>query len=175
MKRLTSTLLIALLVAPPASAAQTPEKPLAWEKVQSLKAGSTILVTTGGASTTTQFLFADEATLYTTNAQLTTLPEEVVRALYDVRAEWPAVVKGEKEIRRGDLRISTDGVFASAGKLYDLIDVVWVTSRQEVTQIAKAPKTPKAPKARGSHEQSGVHRFFAKMNAVVDGLLSLLW
>ena len=169
MKRVIAMLLIALLVAPPAFAAEKPGEPMAWEKVQTLKAGSTILVTTGGGSFMTQLLFADEATLFTTNTPLTTLPKEVVRALYDVRAEWPAVARGERDHRRGDLRISKDGVFASAGKLYDLADVVRVTSRQEVTEIAKAPQT------RGRHEDSGIHRagvkVFKVLGAVAAGLV----
>jgi hypothetical protein len=166
MKRVIAMLLIALLVAPPASAAQAPDKPIAWEKVQTLKAGSTIFVTTGGAPTMTQLLFADEATLFTTKTPLTTPPKEVVRALYDVRAEWPAVARGEKDLRRGDLRVSKDGVFGSAGKLYDLADVVQVTSRHEVTQIARA---------RGRHEDSGIHRFFAKVDKVVGAVAMALF
>jgi hypothetical protein len=139
MKRVIAMLLIVLLIVPSASAAEKPGKPLAWEKVQDLTMGSTIFVTTGrGKPVKAQLLFADEATLFTSTTDMATLPNEVAVALYDVRAEWPAVARGEKDHTWGLLRISKDGVFNGDGKLYDLSAVVQVTSRQEVTKIAPA-------------------------------------
>jgi hypothetical protein len=116
MKRVIATLLIALLVAPPASAAEKPGKPMVWETVQTLQAGQIVFVTTsGGKPAKTQLLFADEATLYTTKPEVATLSMEVLRALYKVRAEWPAVARGEKDHTLGNLRVSKKGCSPAIG------------------------------------------------------------
>ena len=137
-------ILVCLLVAPPALAAEKPGKPVAWAKIQTLKAGSTIFVTTGGGKTTkAQLLFADETTLFTMRSESAALPPRIKVFLQNVGAEWPAVARGEKDHDWGDLRVSKDGVFGSDEKLCSLAEVIQLTSRRDVTEIAR-PRSHRA-------------------------------
>ena len=52
IKRIIATILVTLLVAPPAFASEKPGKPIDWQKVQTLKAGAKIFLTVSGGQAT---------------------------------------------------------------------------------------------------------------------------
>ena len=60
MKRIIATVLIVLLVVPPASAGQRSGKPLDWQIAQTLRPGTEVVLTVlGGQATNDRLLFAD--------------------------------------------------------------------------------------------------------------------
>jgi hypothetical protein len=138
MKRIIATILIGLLVVPPAFASEKPGKPIDWQKVRSLKAGSEIVLTvTGGQPTRVRILFADETTLVTLKPTAPKLPGGVEKFLVGVGPKWPAVLSGNATSDAAPLRVSKDGIFDGDQKLAALADVVQQTSRGDVKEIAK--------------------------------------
>jgi len=140
MRRIIATILIALLVAPPASAGQKQGKPIDWQKTQTLRPGTEIVLTvTGGQPTKVRLLFADEATLVTLKPTARQLPGGVERLLFSVSSQWPGIFNTGATYSSERLRVSQDGIFDRDQKLADLADVVQQTPRAGVQQIAEAP------------------------------------
>jgi hypothetical protein len=140
MKRVIAGLLIGLLVAPPASAGQKQGKPIDWQKAQSLKAGTKIVLTvTEVQPKKARLLFADETALVTLRADAPKLPGGVQKALFSVGAQWPGIFNHGATYSRERVRVSQDGIFDRDKKLAELSDVVQQTPRVSVQQIAEAP------------------------------------
>ena len=140
MKRVIAMILIGLLVAPPASAGQKQGKPIDWQKAQTLRPGTEIVLTvTGGQPTKVRLLFADEATLVTLKPTARQLPGGVERLLFSVSSQWPGIFNTGATYSSERLRVSQDGIFDRDQKLADLADVVQQTPRAGVQQIAEAP------------------------------------
>jgi hypothetical protein len=136
MKRIVALILISLLVAPPASADQSPPKPITWEKAQKLTAGKEILLTiTGGQPTTVRFLFADNATLVTRKAGTPPLARNIEQTLLQVGPKWRSVLDGYP-VTVDRVRVSRDGIFDGARRVADLGDVIQETPRADVLSIA---------------------------------------
>jgi len=137
MRRIVATILIALLVAPPASTGQTPGKPIEWQKTRSLEAGTEIVLTVaGGEPTKVRLLFADDANIITLKPT-TALPGRVAKFLLKIGAEWPAVLSGSSTSTNASLWVSKDGIFDGDQKLCALADAVQQTARGDVKEIAK--------------------------------------
>ena len=129
--------LIGLLIAPPASAGQTPGKPIEWQKTRSLKAGTEIVLTVaGGEPTKVRLLFADDANIITLKPT-TALPGRVAKFLLKIGAEWPAVLSGSATSTNASLWVSKDGIFDGDQKLCALACAVQQTARGDVKEIAK--------------------------------------
>ena len=140
MKRIVAMLLIGLLVAPPASAGQKPGNPIKWQKVQTLKAGTDIVLTlTGGQPSKVRLLFADEAILVTIKTTAPKLPGRVEQFLLSPGNAWPGLLNTGATYTGGSLRVSNGAVFDRDQKLVDLADVVQQTSREDVLEISEAP------------------------------------
>ena len=140
MRRILATILICLLVAPPASAGDKPGKPIDWQKAQKLKGGTEIVLTiTGGQPAKVRLLFADEATLVTLKLTAPKLPGGVERRLFEVGAQWPGIFNAGATYNDERLRVSQGGIFDRDKKLADLADVVQQTPRGSVEQLAEAP------------------------------------
>lgn len=140
MRRMVALVLIGALIAPPALAGPTQGKPISWQKAQTLKAGTEIVVTVaGGQPKTERVLFVDEASLVTRKAAPPKLAGRVEKALLDVAANWPAVFDVGVTARSGRVRVSRDGVFDGDKKLADLTEVVRRTHRGDVLTIAEPP------------------------------------
>jgi hypothetical protein len=138
MKRIITMVLIGLLVAPPASAGQTPGKPIEWQKARTLKAGTEIVLTVaGGQPRKVRVLFVDEATLVTLEPTTPKLSGGVEKFLVGVGPKWPAVLSGSATSTAAPLRVSKEGIFDGDQKLAALADVVQQTSRGDVKEIAK--------------------------------------
>ena len=138
MRRIMATILIALLVAPPASASQKRGKAIDWPEAQKLTPGTEIVLTvTGSQATRVRILFADEATLVTLKPTAPKLPGGVEKFLVGVGPKWPAVLSGSATSAAAPLRVSKDGIFDGDQKLAALADVVQQTSRGDVKEIAK--------------------------------------
>jgi hypothetical protein len=138
MRRILATILICLLVAPPASAGEKPGKRIEWQKAQKLKGGTEIVLTiTGGQPAKVRLLFADEATLVTLKPTAPKLPGGVEKFLVGVGPKWPAVLSGSATSTAAPLRVSKDGIFDGDQKLAALADVVQQTPRGDVKEIAK--------------------------------------
>ena len=139
MKRIIAMVLIGLLVAPPASAGQKPNVPIAWQKVQTLRPGTEIVLTlTGGQPTKVRLLFADETALVTMKATAPKLPGSAKETLFRLGRGWPAIFSGSTFID-DRVHVSLAGIFDRDKKLADLADVVQQTPRVEVQQIAESP------------------------------------
>ncbi len=140
MKRVIATVLIGLLVAPPASAGQKPGKPIDWQKAQKLKPGTEIVLTiTGGQPTKVRLLFADEATLVTLEPTAPKLPRGVEKALRSVGPLWPGIFNSGATYSSERLRVSQDGIFDRDKKLAELSEVVNLRSCGSVQEIAEPP------------------------------------
>ena len=138
MKRLIAMILICLLVAPPAYAGEKPGKPIDWQKAQTLKAGTEIVLTVaGGQPTKVHVLFVDEATLVTLKPTARQLPGGVERLLFSVGSQWPGIFNTGATYSSERLRVSQDGIFDGDQKVASLADVVQQTSRGDVKEIAK--------------------------------------
>lgn len=162
MKRLIALFLVGLLVAPPASAGEKPGKPIDWEKVQTLKGGTEIVLTvTASQPTKVRLLFADEATLVTLKPTASKLPGGVQKALFEIGAQWPSILNTGATYSSERLRVSQDGIFNRDTKLAGLADVVRQTPREEVQQVAEPP-------------HSHVARHIASAVAVAVGVLLIL-
>ena len=141
MKRIIATVLICLLVAPPASAGQKANKPISWEQAKKLKAGTEIdLTVTNAQPTKVRFLFADDAILLTLNPTSPKQPERIERSLVSLGPRWYYVVNQGAAFTSEQLRVSREGVFDGEQKLAELADVVQQTPRANVTAIAAQPK-----------------------------------
>jgi len=141
MKRIIATVLICLLVAPPASAGQKANKPISWEQAKKLKAGTEIdLTVTNAQPTKVRFLFADDAILLTLNPTSPKQPERIERSLVSLGPRWYYVVNQGAAFTSEQLRVSQEGVFDGDQKLAELADVVQQTPRAIVTGIAAQPK-----------------------------------
>jgi hypothetical protein len=140
MKRITATILIGLLVAPPASAGQKQGKPIEWQKAQKLKPGTEIVLTfTGGQPTKVRLLFADETTIVTIKPTAPKLPGGAEKVLLSVGPQWPSIFNTGVTYSDERLRVSQSGIFDRDKKLADLADVVQQTPRGGIQQIAEAP------------------------------------
>ena len=141
MRGAVAVILIGLLVAPPVSAAQKLGKPIEWQKVQTLKPGTEIVVRfTGGGYRKVRLLFADEKVLITMKPDAPNLPARVERLLYGVGAEWPGLVEGAGSYEDQRLRVSRDGIFDGDKKLVDLADVIQRSPRADVREITTPPR-----------------------------------
>jgi hypothetical protein len=143
MKRAIATVLIGLLVAPPASAGQKQGKPIDWQKAQTLKVGTEIVLAVAeGQPTRVRLLFADETTLVTMKASAPKLPGGVKNVLFSVGPLWPGILNtGATFISDERLRVSQDGIFDRDKKLAELSDVVQQTPRGQVQAISEAPRS----------------------------------
>ena len=140
MKRVIAMILIDLLVAPPASAGQKQGKPIDWQKAQTLKPGTEVVLTvTGAQPAKVRFLYADETALLTLKPTAPKLPGGVEKLLFSVGSEWPGIFNTGATYSSERLRVSQDGIFDRDQKLADLADVVQQTPRAGVQQIAEAP------------------------------------
>lgn len=140
MKRPIATILIGLLVVPPASAGQKPGKPIDWQNVQTLRTGTQIVVTvTGGQPSKVRLLYADETTLVTIKTPSPKLPGRVEQFLLSLGNAWPGLLNTGATYTGESLRVSNGAVFDGDQKLVDLADVVQQTSRRDVLQISEAP------------------------------------
>jgi hypothetical protein len=75
LKRHIAMTLVGLLIAQPASAGEKPGKPIDWQKVQTLKSGTEMVLTvTGGQPTKVRLLFADETMIVTLKRTAPALP-----------------------------------------------------------------------------------------------------
>jgi hypothetical protein len=138
MRRIIATILIALLVAPPASAGQKQGKPIDWQKTQTLRPGTEIVLTvTGGQPTKVRLLFADEATLVTLKPTAPTLPGGVEKLLFSVGSEWPEIFNTGATYSSERLRVSQDGIFDREQKLAELSDAVQRTPRGDVRAVSE--------------------------------------
>ena len=125
MKRLIAMILIGLLVAPPASAGQKQGKPIDWQKAQTLKPGTEVVLTvTGAQPAKVRFLYADETALLTLKPTAPKLPGGVEKLLFSVGSEWPGIFNTGATYSSERLRVSRDGIFDRDKKLADLSDVV---------------------------------------------------
>jgi hypothetical protein len=162
MKRVIATVLIVLLIAPPAYAGQKQGKPIDWQKAQQLKPGTKIVLTvTGGQPTNVRLLFADEATLVTLKPTASKLPGGVEKALFSVGPQWPGIVNSGAMWSSERVRVSQDGIFDRDKKLAELSEVVQQTPREQVQAISETP-----------HSHLG--RWIA-IAAAAAGLLFFLW
>ena len=140
MTRLIAMILISLLVAPPASAGQKQGKPIDWQKAQTLRPGTEIVLTvTGGQPTKVRVLFADETMLVTLKPDAPKLPRGVERLLFGVGPEWPGIFDSGATDSRDRFRVSQDGVFDRDKKVADLSEVVQRAPRGDVQEIAEPP------------------------------------
>jgi hypothetical protein len=138
MKRIVVVILIGLLVAPPAWADQKPGKPISWEKVTRLKAGTELIVTaTDSPPTKVTLLFADDSLLVTRKSDAPKLPGRVKRALLDVGDRWPGILDGAGSVARDKVRVSPEGIFDGDQKLAELATVVQQTPRGDVRGISE--------------------------------------
>jgi hypothetical protein len=139
MKRIIAMILIGLLAAPPASAGEKQGKPIDWQKTQTLKPGTEIVLTvTGGQPTKVRLLFADETNIITLKPTAPKLPGRVKELLFSLGPKWPIVLRGGS-VADGRLRVSINGVFDGDTKLADLTDVVQQTTRGDVREILGSP------------------------------------
>ena len=140
MKRLIAMILIGLLVAPPASAGQKQGEPIDWQRAQTLRPGTELVLTvTGGQPTKVRLLFADEAILITLKPDAPKLPGRVRDALFGLGSKWLGILDEGQRRTVDQVRVSQDGIFDRDKKLADLSDVVQRTPRGGVQQIAAAP------------------------------------
>ena len=141
MRRAVAVMLICLLVAPPASAAQNIGKPIEWQQVQTLKPGTAIVVRFArGGYRKVRLLFADEKVLFTMKPDAPKLPGRVERLLYGVGAGGTGVVAGAGRYEDPPLRVSLDGIFDGDTKLADLADVIQRSPRADVREIIALPR-----------------------------------
>lgn len=141
MRRAVSVILICLLVAPPASAAQNIGKPIEWQQVQTLKPGTEIVVRFArGGYRKVRLLFADEKVLFTMKLDAPRLPGRVERLLYGVEDGWPGLVEGAGSYEDQRLRVSRDGIFDGNKRLADLADVIQRSPRADVREITAPPR-----------------------------------
>ena len=163
MKRIIATILICVLVAPPASAGQKQGKPIDWQKVQTLKARTEIVLTvTGGQPTKVRLLFADDTMIVTLKPTAPKLPGGVEKALFSVGPEWPGIVNSGELWSSERVRVSQDGVFDRDKKLADLAEVVRQTPRGNVQALAEP-----------SHSRGGVYIAIAVAAGIAFGLFLL--
>ena len=142
MRRAISVILICLLVAPPASAAQNLGKPIEWQQVQTLKPGTELVVRFArGGYRKVRLLFADEKVLFTMKPDAPKLPGRVERLLYGVGAGWPGLVEGAGRFEDRRLRVSRDGIFDGDTKLADLADVIQRSPLADVREITAPLRT----------------------------------
>jgi hypothetical protein len=140
MKRLIAMVLIGLLVAPPASAGQKQGKPIDWQKAQTLKPGTEVVLTvTGGQPTKVRFLFADDTMIVTLKPTAPKLPGGVKKFLFSVGPHWPGILNTDATFSDERLRVSQDGIFDRDTKLAGLADVVQHTPRVDVREILGPP------------------------------------
>ena len=133
MKRTIAAVLIASLVAPPASARQ---KPVEWEKVKKLPPGTEVVLTVaGGQPTKVHLVFADDARLLTLKDPGPRLSKGVEQFLFRAGPYWHDIVERGGTYRGGTLRVSQDGLFDGGTKLADLTDLVQQTPRAEVVEV----------------------------------------
>lgn len=133
MKRSLAAVLIASLVASPASAGQ---KPVEWEKVKKLSPGTEIVLTVaGGQPTKVHVMFADDARLLTLKEQGPKLSRRVEQFLFRAGPHWHDIVDRGGTYRGGTLRLSQAGLFDVDRKLADLTDLVQQTPRAEVAEV----------------------------------------
>ena len=143
MQRIVAVILVILLVAPPASAGQTTNTPVDWDKVQRLKPGTTITLSIRGqAPTKVRFLFADETMLVTLKPTQPKLSGRVERTLFSIGSQWPAILNIGEGVEDGRVRVSRDGVFDGTQKVASLGDLVQQTPRGEVLSITEAAAQP---------------------------------
>jgi len=143
MKRIVAVILISLLVAPPASAGQKPAKPLDWEKLKGLRAGTEIMLTVAdGQATKVKLLFADDSILVTLKPTEPKLPNRVERPLLEVGSSWPAILEGVKDLRGDRVRVSPEGIFDGDQKVADLADVIQWAPRTDVLAVAEVSEVP---------------------------------
>ena len=136
MKRVIAMILIGLLVAPPASAGQKQGKPIDWQKAQTLKPGTEVVLTvTRGQPTKVRLLFADDTMIVTLKPTAPKLPGGVAKLLLGVGAQWPAVINTGATYSGEHFLVSQDGVFDRDKKVAELADVVQQTPRAEVREI----------------------------------------
>jgi hypothetical protein len=141
MRRAVSVILIYLLAAPPASAAQSMGKPIEWQQVQTLKPGTEIVVRLArGGYRKVRLLFADDKVLITMKLDAPRLSGRVEKLLYGVGAGWPGVVEGAGSYEDHRLRVSRDGIFDGDKKLADLADVIQRSPRADVREITAPPR-----------------------------------
>ena len=142
--------LISLFVAAPASAGQEPPKSADWQKAETLKAGTEVVLTvTGEQPTKVRFVYADETALLTLKPTARKLPAGVQTFLLDVGPKWSSIINDGGTYTFEPLRVSQDGIFDRDKKLADLADVVQQTPRAEVREILK-------PSARKRHVWTGL-------------------
>jgi hypothetical protein len=145
MKRIIATILIGLLVAPPATAGQKSGKPIDWQKAQKLKAGTEIeLTVTGGQPTKVRLLFADEAILVTLKPDARKLPGRVRDALFGLGSKWLGILDEGQRGTVDQVRVSQDGIFDRDKKLAELSQVVQQTPRGQVQAISETPHSKRA-------------------------------
>jgi hypothetical protein len=141
MRSAVAVILICLLVAPPASAAQNIGTPIEWQQVQTLKPGTEIVVRFArGGYRKVRLLFADEKVLFTMKLDAPKLPGRVETLLYGVGAGWTGVVAGTGRYEAPPLRVSRDGIFDGDKKLADLADVIQQSPRADVREITALPR-----------------------------------
>ena len=139
MKRPIAMILIGVLVAPHASAAQKQGKPIDWQRVETLNAGDEIVLTvTGGQPTKVRFLFADEEILVTLKPNAPKLPGGAKEILFGLGPRWPAIFTG-LTVNYDRVRVSQAGIFDRDKKLAELSEVVQQTSRADVREIVGPP------------------------------------
>jgi hypothetical protein len=139
MKRVIAMILIGLLVAPPASAGQKQGKPIDWQKAQTLKPGTEVVLTvTGAQPAKVRFLYADETALLTLKPTAPKLPGSAKDTLFRLGPSWPAIFSGST-FKDGRVHVSLAGIFDRDKKLADLSDVVQQTPREDVRAIFRPP------------------------------------
>ena len=137
MKRIVAAVLITLLAAPPAPAAQKQPKPIDWQK---LRTGTKIVLTTTEAQAVTErVVYVNESVLVTRKAAPPRLPERVEKALLDAGSWWPDVFNHGATSKSGSVRASLEGVFDGDKKLAELAEVVRYTPRADVLSISEPP------------------------------------
>jgi hypothetical protein len=140
MRRIVAIILVGLLVAPPASAAQKAGRPISWEEARRLKAGTeTVLTVTGGQPTKVRLLFADDAMLLTLNPARANVSAQVERTLVGIGVQWPAILRGGLTLGGNGVRVSHNGVFDGNQKVGDLAELIQQTPRGNVLAASAVP------------------------------------
>jgi hypothetical protein len=142
MRRIVAIILVSLLVAPPAAAAQKAGEPFTWQDALTLKAGTEILLTvTGGQPTKVRFLFADDTMLLTLNPARPNLSPHVEHALVGIGMQWPAILDGGLTLGGNGVRVSQDGVFDGSQKVGDLAELTQQTPRGDILAVSAVPRS----------------------------------